>query len=783
MAVLVRATRRWSRNSARILHTAVSAFGGHGDFSRAFAARISHVGGLNHLRCAQRLGLAGDNLATSKFNCRTVAFSNGVIVSRHSPESQTDQRRNPLDPIRCGFDRVSSRSSVPTPNGSGFTIRRYVQHSASSTQVPIIGPPDGGDDEDESDVKGSSNGIGKKVPGVKKISGVGVEPADTRSVLYELWRYVWPKEPELRRTIQLALGLLMASKLMNISVPFLLKLSVDSLAQGSSVADVAASQGLGMWPAAILVGYGAARIGTSLTSELRNVVYARVSREAIKDVSLRAFRHLTNLDMKWHVQRRTGAVSRALDRGQKGIDFTMRALVFNILPTSAELALVSGLLYVQYGALYSFIALGMVGSYSAFTFLTTSWRTKFRKDMNRADNAASNKVVDSLMNFESVKLFGNEEFEARQYEAELRKYADAHFKTNQSLGMLNFGQNAIFSVSLTAIMLIAANSIAAGQAGMTVGDLVMVNGLLFQLSIPLNFLGTVYREVKQSMIDMETLFGLLQEKSGSSENESKKLPPFIMRTDSKNGHRMGTIEFRNVSFSYTPERKILDNVSFVLEGGKCSALVGASGAGKSSIMRLLFRFYSPQEGSILIDGQDISQVEVQSLRKCMGVIPQDTVLFNGTVMYNIRYGNPDATDEQVMEAARAAHIHNTIISMPEGYNALVGERGLMLSGGEKQRMAIARAMLRQPRIWLCDEATSSLDMLTEASILNNIKHLSEGSTSVFIAHRLSTIMDADQIIVLNSGAPGIHDSGTHAALVAREGLYQSMWRMQQDQQS
>ncbi len=588
-------------------------------------------------------------------------------------------------------------------------------------------------------------------------------------VLRHLAKYVWPADaPELRRRVMLAVGLLVASKAMTVSVPFFFKHAVDVLSNSATVANVGAGLAVAV-PTTALIGYGAARASASLSSELRNAIFSSVGRKAIVDLSVKTFRHLHALPLSYHLARDTGSLARVIDRGQKGIDFMLRSMVFNVVPTLFEVGIVCSVLAAKCGGAFAALAGGTVAAYSVFTFGTTQWRTKFRRTMNQADNAATSQAVDSLLNFETIKYFGNEEHEARRYKEHLKSYGDAHVKTQGSLSFLNFGQNAIFSAALSAIMLMTSHQIAAGT--MTVGDLVMVNGLLFQLSIPLSFLGTVYREVKQALIDMEALFALLgQETNGAVQR--KALPPLVLKNK-----EAATIAFDNVTFGYTPGLNLLENVSFEVPAGSRAAIVGPSGCGKSTIIRLLFGLYPPSSGRILIDGQDIWERDMCSVRSHLGVVPQDMVLFNNTVWYNLHYGRLDASEEEVIRAAKAASIHESVVSFPDGYQTRVGERGLMISGGQRQRMAIARTVLKNPAVLLLDEFTSSLDGVTEAAILKNLRGLVDKRTAVYIAHRLSTIAEVDNIIVLDDGS--VAEMGNHEQLLGADGRYAKMWYKQQ----
>uniref|UniRef100_A0A674C2N8 Iron-sulfur clusters transporter ABCB7, mitochondrial n=1 Tax=Salmo trutta TaxID=8032 RepID=A0A674C2N8_SALTR len=511
---------------------------------------------------------------------------------------------------------------------------------------------------------------------------------------------------------------------------------------------------------------GVSRAGSALFNELRNAVFGKVAQSSIRRIAKNVFLHLHSLDLGFHLSRQTGALSKAIDRGTRGISFVLSAIVFNLGPTALEMGLVSAILYYKCGVEFAAVTLGTLGAYTAFTIAVTQWRTRFRIEMNNADNEAGNAAIDSLLNYETVKYFNNEKYEAEKYDGYLKSYEASSLKTTYTLAMLNFGQSAIFSVGLTGIMVLASKGIMAGS--MTVGDLVMVNGLLFQLSLPLNFLGTVYRETRQALIDMNTLFTLL---SIDTKIKTDLAPPLSVTPQD------ATIRFEDVYFEYLEGQKVLEGVSFQVPAGKKVAIVGGSGSGKSTIMRMLFRFYEPQKGNIYIAGQNIRDVGLDSLRRAVGVVPQDAVLFHNTIFYNLQYGNINATPEEVYQVARLAGIHDAILRMPHGYETQVGERGLKLSGGEKQRVAIARAILKNPPILLYDEATSSLDSITEENILNSMKGLVQDRTSVFIAHRLSTIVDADEIIVLNKGK--IAERGDHHSLLATPGsLYADLWNTQ-----
>ncbi|XP_012686114.1 iron-sulfur clusters transporter ABCB7, mitochondrial [Clupea harengus] len=597
-----------------------------------------------------------------------------------------------------------------------------------------------------------------------------LKEVNSAQILSAMMSYVWPKDrPDLRARVAISLGLLAGAKMTNVMVPFMFKYAVDGLNQMSghmlNLSD--APNTVTTMATAVLIGYGVSRAGSALFNELRNAVFGKVAQSSIRRIAKNVFLHLHNLDLGFHLSRQTGALSKAIDRGTRGISFVLSAIVFNLGPTTFEMALVSAILYYTCGGQFALVTLGTLSAYSAFTVAVTQWRTRFRIEMNKADNEAGNAAIDSLLNYETVKYFNNEKYEAERYDSYLKVYESSSLKTTSTLAMLNFGQSAIFSMGLTAVMLMASQGIMAGT--MTVGDLVMVNGLLFQLSLPLNFLGTVYRETRQALIDMNTLFTLL---SVDTKIKDKELASPLLVAPQE-----ASIRFEDVYFEYLEGQKVLNGVSFEVPAGKKVAIVGGSGSGKSTIVRMLFRFYEPQKGNIYIAGQNIRDVGLDSLRKAVGVVPQDAVLFHNTIFYNLQYGNLQATTEDVYAVAKLAGIHDAILRMPNGYATQVGERGLKLSGGEKQRVAIARAMLKNPPILLYDEATSSLDSITEENILSSMKGMVKDRTSVFIAHRLSTIVDADEIIVLNEGK--VAERGTHSSLLAMpSGLYADLWNTQ-----
>ena len=514
------------------------------------------------------------------------------------------------------------------------------------------------------------------------------------AIMKEMSRYLWPKDDlGAKVRVSTAFGLLVGAKLLNVQVPFYFKNIVDSLN-----IDFAALGGTA-WTigGSMIIAYGATRIGAAVFQELRNAVFASVAQKSIRKVACSVYEHLLRLDLNFHLSRQTGGLTRAIDRGTKGISFLLTSMVFHILPTALEISMVCGILSYQYGPKFAAVTVATMVAYTAFTITTTSWRTKFRKQANAADNQGATVAVDSLINYEAVKYFNNENYEVQRYDAALRAYEKASIKVTTSLSFLNSGQNVIFSSALAAMMYFAADGVAKGT--LTVGDLVMVNQLVFQLSVPLNFLGSVYRELRQSLLDMETLFNL--QKVNVAVKEPANPKPLLL-------NKGGEIRFENVTFSYHPERPILRHLNLTIPGGKKVAIVGPSGCGKSTILRLLFRFYDVQEGRILIDGQDIREVSLDSLRQAIGVVPQDTPLFNNTIEHNIRYGNLEASPEQVRQAARRAQIDEIVESLPAGYNTMVGERGMMISGGEKQRLAVSRLILKDPPLLFFDEAVSHL---------------------------------------------------------------------------
>lgn len=589
--------------------------------------------------------------------------------------------------------------------------------------------------------------------------------ASSMITLRKVGPYLWPKEmPWVKYRVVFALAALVVAKLVAVAGPFAYKAAVDAL--GGDAPSPAWALGLGA--VGLTVAYGVARAGNVGFQQLRDVIFARVGQRALRMIAIETFRHIHALSMRFHITRRTGGLSRIIERGVKGVDFLLRFLLFSIGPLILELLLTGIILATVFDISYLAVLIVTIALYVWFTFKVTEWRVKIRRQMNDQDTDANQKAVDSLLNFETVKYFNAEEREAQRYDRAMAGYEEAAIKTNYSLGFLNFGQSLIITTGLVIVMIMAALGVERGD--LTVGDFVMVNAFMIQITMPLNFLGTVYREIRQALVDMGELFTLLEQPADVHDAaDAQELK--VSR---------GKVEFRAIDFSYESTRAILHGVDFTLEAGQSVALVGPSGSGKSTIGRLLFRFYDPQKGQIVIDGQDVAKVTQSSLHDAIGVVPQDTVLFNDTVFYNIAYGRPNATRAEVEAAAKSAKIHDFIESLPEGYETIVGERGLKLSGGEKQRVGIARTLLKDPPILLLDEATSALDTETEREIQGQLRALGQGRSVIMIAHRLSTVVDADLIMVLEKGV--VVERGRHEDLVAAGGRYAAMWARQMSEQ-
>ncbi len=577
---------------------------------------------------------------------------------------------------------------------------------------------------------------------------------DTRGG-WQTLRSLIPYLMEFKGRVILAMSLLVFAKLANVAVPLVFKQIIDSLDKSTAILVV---------PASLILGYGALRLMSTLFGELRDAVFAKVTQRAIRRVALQVFEHLHSLSLRFHLDRQTGGVSRDIDRGTRGIGFLLNFMLFNILPTLLEIALVAAILLKKYDPWFAGITFVTLIIYIGFTLFVTEWRMVVRRTMNELDSKANSRAIDSLLNYETVKYFGNEQYEARRYDHNMEHWETAAVRNQTSLAFLNAGQSVIIAVGITALMWLAADEVVKGT--MTLGDLVLINVFMLQLYMPLHFLGFVYREIRNALADMERMFSLLH-----VDKEVADTPDALPLATGQ-----AEVAFEQVNFGYNPDRQILFDVNFTIPAGHTVAVVGSSGAGKSTLSRLLFRFYDVREGRICINGQDIREVTQNSLRAAIGIVPQDTVLFNDTIYYNIAYGRPEADRDAVIAAAQAAHIHAFIETLPMGYETRVGERGLKLSGGEKQRVAIARAILKNPAILIFDEETSELDSKSEKAIQAELRSISQNRTTLIIAHRLSTVVDADQILVMDKGR--IVERGTHDELLRQSGVYVQMWNLQ-----
>ena len=597
---------------------------------------------------------------------------------------------------------------------------------------------------------------------------VSADSGATLTTLRALWPYLWPSDrPDLQARVAVAFLALVVSQLVTVGVPYFFKWATDALTGDATAGGAAALlPALLVTPVALVVSYNVGRVLMVVFGQLRDALFAKVGQNAVRTLALRTFRHMLGLSLRFHLERRTGGLSRIIERGVKGIEIIVRYTILNSVPTVLQFALMAGVIWVQFDVLYVVVLSLTIWAYVWFTVKASDWRIAIRRAMNDSDTDANSKSIDALLNYETVHYFGNEAMEASRFDASMARYENAAVRTWTSLAWLNTGQTVIFSVGMGICMVLSARAVIAGTQ--TIGDFVLINALLLQLYQPLNFIGFVYREIKQGLADIETMFELL-----GREPEIEDAPdarPLVVTE--------GAVRFENVRFSYDPDREILKGVDFEVPAGRTVAIVGPSGAGKSTISRLLFRFYDVSEGRILIDGQDVRTVTQESLRAAIGIVPQDTVLFNDTIAYNIRYGRIAASEHEVRDAARLAQIDGFIAALPKGYDTEVGERGLKLSGGEKQRVAIARTILKAPPILMLDEATSALDSHTEREIQSALDEVSEGRTTLVIAHRLSTVVGADEIIVLEQGR--IVERGTHAALLEAAGVYASMWNRQRE---
>ncbi len=640
----------------------------------------------------------------------------------------------------------------PTAQHPGFWKRLIASIVPGATQGPA--PGQAGANAQADDLAADTTADGQESRNHGRLFG-GLLP------------FVWPHDrPDLRRRVVLAAIVLVVGKVVTVLVPVFFKEATDVLTASTADANAALVVGVAMWASAMVVAYGIGRIAMSVLTQVRDVLFTAVGQNAVRALNNRTFRHLHRLSLRFHLERHTGGVSRVIERATRAIELIMRVGVLNLLPTLLEFLLIAGVLLYFFNWIYLVVISATVTVYMWFTLSATEWRITIRREMNDSDTEANTKAIDSLLNYETVKYFGNEEMEQRRFDHSMARYERAAIKTYYSLGVLNAGQAVIFTIGMTVCMVMAAYGVTNGTR--TIGDFVMINALMVQLYVPLNFMGVVYREIRQGLVDVETMFNLLAEPAEITDRPGAQ--PLQV------GH--GAIAFSNVNFHYDPERPILKDLSFEVPAGGMLAIVGPSGAGKSTISRILFRFYEISNGSVTIDDQDIREVTQESLRAAIGMVPQDTVLFNDTIRYNIRYGRPDATDAEVEEAARSAQIDAFVQQLPHGYETMVGERGLKLSGGEKQRVAIARTILKGPPILMLDEATSALDSQTEKDIQDALDAIAKDRTTLVIAHRLSTIVHADRILVLEKGV--LVEQGTHAELIEGNGLYASLWNKQQE---
>lgn len=653
------------------------------------------------------------------------------------------------------FKSTSSSSSLKSTSTSTSTSTSKTTPKTLLKPPPKVKPPI--QDNDTTSSSGSSSSENSE-----------------SFMLKSLFKTIWPKNNlNFKIRVIIALSLLVGAKILNVQVPFYFKQIIDTM-------NIDWTNEVGVFLTVIgslILAYGGARFGAVLFGELRNAIFASVAQLAIRRVAYNTFVKLLNMDLQFHLSRQTGGLTRAIDRGTKGISYVLSAMVFHIIPITLEISIVCGILTYNYGASFAAMTFVTMLAYSIFTIQTTAWRTKFRRQANNADNQAANVALDSLINYESVKIFNNELYQASKYDKALMKYQQSSVKIATSLAFLNSGQNFIFTLALTAMMYMGCQGVYTGE--LTVGDLVLINQLVFQLSVPLNFLGSVYRELKQSLLDMENLFQLQNQPIRIK--EIPNAPPLKLNNNNNNS-LPGEIRFENVLFGYHPDRPILNNASFTIPAGQKVAIVGPSGSGKSTILRLIFRFYDINQGRILIDGQDISKVLLESLRKLIGIVPQETPLFNDTILENIRYGRLDASDEEIYRVINQVQLNKLIDDLPDGVQTIVGERGMMISGGEKQRLAMARLLLKRAPITFFDEATSALDTHTEQALLKTIRLVfkQQHQTNVSIAHRLRTIADADKIIVLNKGQ--VVEEGTHWQLLNEQpnSLYAQLWNIQEN---